>query len=208
MTNEKPHKRLAAQSGERDIVLPTKRIAYAFAVGLHLAQHVELNLRAIIYTLDYHGWIEELPPQQAQPSRFKDADEFIDTATLGALSTALEKSGAIKTDPARKKMGWKRILEIACEHRNELAHRYLAKQDFESLTQTREDEIVRELELMAIRLSHAFTLTGNVLAQLEARSDEKNKRMNQLLGLAENTDDIRRKYTPKYLRKPRKNSPK
>jgi hypothetical protein len=201
MTDEEPRTRLPVQSSDGDSALPTKRIAYAFAVGLHLAQHVELNLRAIIYTLDYHGWIEELPPQQAQPSRFKDADEFIDTATLGALSTALEKTGAIKTVTARKKGGWKTILQTACEHRNELAHRYLAKQDFDSLTQTREDEIVRELELMAVRLSHALTLTDSILAQLEKRSDEENRRMNQLLELPENTDTITRKYIPKHLRK-------
>src|SRR5437762_397516 len=60
-----------------DLTLPTKRIAYAFAVGLQLAQHVELNLRAIIHTLDYHGWIEQLPPEQDQPSQFKNGDEFI-----------------------------------------------------------------------------------------------------------------------------------
>jgi hypothetical protein len=52
---------MTAKGSERDFILPTKRIAYAFAVGLQVAQRLELNLRAIIYTLDYHGWIPDLP---------------------------------------------------------------------------------------------------------------------------------------------------
>ncbi|HWM26417.1 MAG TPA: hypothetical protein VNP98_16495 [Chthoniobacterales bacterium] len=200
MTNEEQNM-VSTQISERDILLPTQRIAYPFAVGLHLAQHVELNLREIIYILDYHGWIEELPPREKQPSRFKNADEFIDTATLGALSTALEKSGVIKTVSARKKNGWKAILQKACKHRNELAHRYLAKQDFENLTKTKEDHIVHELNFKAVQLSYALKLTENILAQLRTRSDEANERMNQLLELPANADGVTRKYIPKHLRK-------
>ena len=201
MNNEEQNRVPTAEISERDISLPTERIAYPFAVGLHLAQHLELNLREIIYILDYHGWIEELPPQEMQPSRFKNADEFINTATLGALSRALKKSGIIKTVSARKKNGWKKMLQEACELRNELAHRYLAKQDFETLTKTGEDRIVHELDLMAVRLGYTLKLTDNILGQLRTRSNEQNKKMNQLLGLAVDTDEGTRKYIPKHRRK-------
>lgn len=41
--------------------VPTRDICYAYAAAMHFAQAFEQNLRAFLYTMDYHGWIEEIP---------------------------------------------------------------------------------------------------------------------------------------------------
>lgn len=180
--------------------LPTKRIAYAFTVALHFAQHFELNMRAIIHTLDYHGWIEELPPRKKR-KRYKDASVFIDKAFVRELIEALNKSEAVKSNmESSKEKQWKTILETACERRNRLAHTYLAEQDFDSLTGAWEDDIVRELDIMALEISHALKLAANIRERLEFLSDQRNGRVNELLELAADCDSYERKYIPKHQR--------
>jgi hypothetical protein len=181
--------------------VPTKPIAHAFTAALQLAQHLELNLRAIIHILDYHSWIAELPLREDQHRRFKDADAFIDTATLGDLITALGESGAIKPRNAtRKSKSWKRLLLDACTERNRLAHRYLAEWEFDKLTKLREKKIIRELETIAVKIFAALTFADSVLEQLELLSDRRNKKMNDLLELPTDCDSHGRKYVPKYQR--------
>ena len=181
------------------VFLPTNRVCYAFAVALNSAQYLEISLRAIIHTLDFHGWIEELPPIEEQPPRFKDANDFIDKATLGSLIAALDRSGMLKSTTAAGK-SWKRILKVACEYRNQLAHRYLAEQDFDKLDEAMEDRIVTELEQMESKSSLALFLADSVQSRLELLSDQKNDRMNALLELPADCDSPSRKFVPKQRR--------
>jgi len=41
--------------------LPTRDISYAYTVAMHFAQQLELDLRCILFTADYHGWLPDIP---------------------------------------------------------------------------------------------------------------------------------------------------
>jgi hypothetical protein len=69
---------------------------------MHFAQAFEQNLRAFLYTMDYHGWIEEIPLTDEQRRRFKDFDGFIDKSTCGLLLEKLRATSSIKNRRAWK----------------------------------------------------------------------------------------------------------
>jgi hypothetical protein len=53
-----------------DHKLPSRELSYAYAVAMYFAQQLELNLRAFLYTADYHGWID-IPLTEEQQKRYK-----------------------------------------------------------------------------------------------------------------------------------------
>jgi len=103
--------------------LPAQKICYRYAVAMCFAQQFERDLRAILWAADYHRWIDEIVLTEEQRRRFKDFDGFIDKSTCGLL---LEKLRGTATISSRK--AWKAFGK-ACEHRNTLAHTFLAEHD-------------------------------------------------------------------------------
>jgi hypothetical protein len=79
-----------------DHFLPSRDISYAYAVAMYFAQRFEIDLRAILYTADYHGWIPALELSEEDKKRFKDTEGFVDGATCGKLIEALQKTDWIK----------------------------------------------------------------------------------------------------------------
>jgi hypothetical protein len=53
--------------------LPTRELAYDYMVAMHFAQLLELNLRAILYTAEYHAFID-IPLIPKQEERYKTLD--------------------------------------------------------------------------------------------------------------------------------------
>lgn len=133
--------------------LPSRKICYAYAVAMHFAQHLEQNLRAILYTADYHGWIPEIGFTPEEKKRYKDSEDLIDNATCGRLIEALRRSDWIKD---RKAIS---LFERACKHRNTLAHKYLASRDYDGLTKAKEKDIVHELYAMTADVYGGLLLT-------------------------------------------------
>jgi hypothetical protein len=56
--------------------LPSREISYAYTVAMHFAQQLELDLRAILFTADYHGWIPDLPIFEGERQRFEMTSGF------------------------------------------------------------------------------------------------------------------------------------
>jgi len=47
--------------------LPSPGISHHYTVGMHFAQQLELNLRAILYTAEFHGFIDiPLAPEEKE----------------------------------------------------------------------------------------------------------------------------------------------
>jgi hypothetical protein len=139
-----------------DRLLPSRELSYAYAVAMHFAQQLELDLRAILFTADYHGWIPEIPLTDEQRKRYTNTDSFIDKATCGLLIATLR---AVSTVPDHRV--WT-VFDRACEHRNRLAHNFLSEHHFDNLTASQEQSIVRQIYSMtadlyvAVRASRAF----------------------------------------------------
>jgi hypothetical protein len=150
-----------------DHLLPSRELSYAYAVAMHFAQQLELDLRAILFTADYHGWIPEIPLTNEQRKRYKNHDIFIDTATCGLLIKALRD---VSTMPDARI--WT-LFDRACEHRNRLAHSFLAEHDFDHLTAAQEQLIIRQIYSMTGDLYNALHASRAFRASVEQRSDRE-----------------------------------
>ncbi len=171
--------------------LPSREISYAYTVAMHFAQQFELDLRAFIHTMDYHGWLPEVPLSDEQKKRFKDFDGFIDKSTCGSLIEVLCNTSIINNKQAFK------VFRRACEHRNHLAHSYLTEQDFDHMTATNQKAIIHELGDMAGDLFRVLQISRAIRDRAEARSDEQHeiskKQMEEMLGII-NWEAPGRKY--------------
>ena len=178
--------------------LPTRDICYAYAAAMHFAQAFEQNLRAFLYTMDYHGWIEEIPLTDDQRKRFKDFDGFIDKSTCGLILEKLRGTAAIKNRNALK------TFDRACAHRNRLAHSYLMEHEFHpDMTQEDEQSIIRELHSMTADLYAALVISQAVRDRAEHESDRREQvwtKINEDFPLP-SYDDIKRKYVIPSKRK-------
>ena len=185
--------------------LPTREIAYHYAAAMHFAQRFERDLRSILWTADYHGWIDEIPLTEEQPRRFKDFDGFIDKSACGLLLEKLRGTGTVKA----KKEAW-RTFSRACEHRNTLAHSFLADQTFEDLTPAKEKEIARRIQRMALDIYKALSLSSTLRRQVEAMSDkehELNRKIMKDLADIDDHQDPNRKYDTRKQQKTKKGRP-
>ena len=78
-----------------DHLLPSRELSYDYTVAMHFARQLELNLRAILYTAEYHAFIDiPLTPEQAE--RYKTVEGFIDNSTCGLLIEKLRKAIRLK----------------------------------------------------------------------------------------------------------------
>ena len=165
---------------------------------MQFAQEFEVNLRAFLYTMDYHGWGDEIPLTEKEKERFKTVDRFIDEATCGSLIKALRATGAIKTKSAGQQF------DRACKHRNRLAHSFLADHEFHSeMTQDDLQSVLRELHAMTADLYAALVISDSIRDQVEEKSDQREQwliKFTEELGFRSG-DHIKRKYVSPSKRK-------
>jgi len=147
--------------------LPTRDISYAYTVAMHFAQQLELDLRCILFTADYHGWLPDIPLIDEQRKRYKSTDAFIDKATCGLLIKALRETSTASDDRV-----WP-VFDRACEHRNRLAHSFLSEHDFDHLSAAQEQSIIKDLYSMTADLYGALRVSRTFRAHVEQRSDRE-----------------------------------
>jgi hypothetical protein len=182
-------------------VLPTREIAYHYAVAMHFAQQFERDLRAILWTADYHRWIEEIPLTHEQRRRFTDFEGFIDKSTCGLVMEKLRRTATVKG-----KKVW-RAFNLACTHRNSLAHSFLADHTFEHLTPAKEKEIIRRIQRMALNIYKALCFSKILRAQVEAMSDQEhdqNRAIMKKIGSSDDYEAPNRKYDTRKREKTKK----
>jgi hypothetical protein len=177
--------------------LPSREISYAYAVAMFFSQHLELDLRAVLYTTDYQGWGNDVELDEDELKRFKNTDALIDRGTCGIIIKKLKSTGIIKDGRV-----WKRF-DLACEHRNKLAHRFFAEQNFNLMTKQRETEIISLLNKMAVELYQALLISRKVREKVEHLSDEDHKKMQKYLGefLGSDFENPNRVYSSRNQKK-------
>ena len=158
-----------------DHFLPSRDISYAYAVAMYFAQRFEIDLRAILYTADYHGWIPALELSEEDKKRFKDTEGFVDGATCGKLIEALQKTDWIKEKKALT------IFKHACSHRNKLAHSYLATLDFDHLTKKKEEEIILGLYRLTHELYGGLIITRALRERCEIEADKLHASLSEFM---------------------------
>ena len=157
--------------------LPTPEIAYAYAIAMYFAQKFELNLRAILYTADYHDWGEQIKLDQRQSEKFQDVDRFIDKATCGDLINKLRATNTIKGSRTKSAFG---AFARSCTHRNKLAHSFLAEHNFEGMNEEAEKKLLHQLYTMTLDLWEAFRISKAVREQAEYFADENQEILSEL----------------------------
>jgi hypothetical protein len=156
-----------------DHLLPSRDLAYDYTVAMHFTQQLELNLRAILYTAEHHGFID-IPLTPEQEERYKTPDGFIDNSTCGLLIQKLR--GAIRL----KKSLWDSF-DTACQHRNRLAHSLLAEQDFDALSATEEDALITELRKISMEIYKGLLISRAIRQQVDHHSDADHASMKQMM---------------------------
>jgi len=182
-----------------DRLLPSRELAYHYTVAMHFGQQLELNLRAILYTADYHGWGNDIVLTPEQKRRFRETEGFIDKATCGAIIAALRSVGVIKENAFFK------IFERACSYRNKLAHSFLSEQNFDQMTEADKSALIIRLQEMAVDLYKGMRFSRAFRSLIEAESDKDHERMKKVflefLGPGDNFPN--RKYATRIPKKKR-----
>lgn len=171
-------------------ILPNRDLAYHYTVAMHFGQQLELNLRAILYAADYHGWGNEIVLTAEQKQRLQKTEGFIDKATCGAIITALRNVGVITE---------KRFFiffEKACSHRNKLAHSFLADQNFDEMSNESNLKLITRLQEMAVDLYKAMRFSRAFRSLVESEADKDHEKTKQALKdlLDPEWDNPNRKY--------------
>ena len=150
--------------------LPSREIAYAYTVAMHFAQQFEQNLRAILYTRHYleKGADLHLTPEEIW--HLKSKEGFIDKPACAAILKKFRKSALIK---GQVRAAFE-AFNSACAYRNELAHWFLAEQNFDKMSSRKEKEILRELYEMSLGLYRAYELSSALYNHAEYNADEHN----------------------------------
>ncbi len=92
-------------------------VASAYTKAMFYAQQIEEDLKQIIFEGEQWGLFPE-PLTSEERKRYVDTSAFLDKAMLGKLLLVVEKIGAAKNI---------RLLNRAKDHRNNLAHHFLAE---------------------------------------------------------------------------------
>lgn len=158
-----------------DKMLPDREIAYNYTAAMHFAQHFEVNLKAILHTIDYSFEDLEESLNPGELKRFKTFERFVDKATAGALKTKLMHVGVSLPEKA-----WA-LLDEACETRNDLAHKYLERLRLPPPNEEHRDAILKNLQGRAILLYQAMMITQTARQKLEETSERQHQHMNDFL---------------------------
>lgn len=160
---------------------------------MHLAQQLEINLRAFLYTADYHAFID-LPLTNKQKDRFKTFKGFIDERTCGQLIMKLRAAITIEDERF-----WQALTD-ACGHRNRLAHSFLTEHNFDRITPEGERDILEDLCLMTADIRNGLIISQAIRDRVERDSDseyESFKRAMAVLGVPDYEDTKRRYEHPR-----------
>jgi hypothetical protein len=176
--------------------LPSREVSYAYTVAMHFAQQIELDLKAILYAADYHGWGSEIMSDKQLKKFKKNSDKFIDDATYGRLITALKRTGIIKNG----QKAWT-AFEVAHQHRNKLAHSFLAEQNFNGMTKQREMGIVGHLQEITIDLHQALLISRSIRQQAECVADETHEVVRRLFVEPTDYENPNRHYATRKRKK-------
>ena len=182
--------------------LPSKELAYHYTVAMHFGQQLELNLRALLYTADYHGWGADLELTPDQLKRFKETDSFIDSATCGTIIAAIRHKGIITEEKLLQ------VFERACRHRNRLAHNYLSSLDFDNMTPEGEAKAIATITDMTEDLYKAARFSRAFRSLAEAEADKETQKIRDTFAdfLGPDYENPNAKYTtrvPKKATKPK-----
>ncbi len=180
--------------------LPSRELAYHYTVAMHFGQQLELNLRALLHTSDYHGWGTDLQLTEVQLRRFKDIDSFIDDATCGAIISAIRKKGVITEEKLLQ------VFERACKYRNRLAHNFLSDHDFDNWNAQQEEKATAAIVAMTEDLYKAARFSRAFRNIAEEHSDKEMQKLADNLAefLGSNYQDPNAKYATKISKKSKK----
>lgn len=139
------------------------------------AQEAEVNLRAVLHTIDYS--LEELASllNEGEQRRFRSFEKFIDKATVGALRQKAQASGLRLPEEA-----WKALQE-ACEKRNELAHHYLEQLPLPPPSDQHHEAILSDLKAHAVVQYQSMMITRTARDKIEGLSNERHERLECLM---------------------------
>lgn len=142
-----------------EAIIPTE-IARDYTIAMLKAQRWEISLKSILKIAEYQAWGAEIATEKQLKN--KTPEQFIDEAMLGTLVTSLKRSGIIKN--AEKVF---KIFENARVCRNNLAHSFLADQDFDNLTKALKSEIWLRLLESNVYLHRALAISEKIRSDLE-----------------------------------------
>lgn len=178
--------------------LPSPELSHVYTIAMHFAQQLELNLRAFLYTADYHGFID-IPLSEDQQRRYKTFGGFIDNSTCGLLIEKLRAAITIKD----KKL-WS-AFDRACKHRNRLAHTLLTEHDFDQISPEEEGVIVRDLRSISVDIYQGLLLSRAIRERVERDADADHqsfKKTMVVLGVPD-YENPKRRYTHPKKRLPK-----
>jgi len=161
--------------GKEGRYLPDKEIAYRYTAAMLFGQEAELNMKAILHTIDYCFADLEDTLQQKELERFKTFDQFLSKATSGSLQAKMRSAGI-----AWPKKVWK-LMDCAITTRNELAHEFLVRLQLPPPNDEQREAILSELNERVILLYQAMMITRNSRKNIEKMSIDQHDRLNSMM---------------------------
>jgi hypothetical protein len=155
--------------------LPDREIAYNYTAAMLFAQETEVNMRAILHTIDYSFSDLEDTLHGGELKRFRTFDRFLDKATTGSLKAKMRDAGVIWPEEA-----WD-LMERAGTTRNELAHFHLERMNLPPPSDEQRDAILHDLSERAILLYSAMRITRDTRTRIEKMSDDQHERLNAMM---------------------------
>jgi len=155
--------------------LPDREIAYRYTAAMLFSQETELNLKAILYTID-HSFVDlEDTLDENRTHQPRTFDQFLIKATSGLLQEKMRKAGV--TWP---KKVWK-IMDEAVATRNRLAHDYLQNLNIPAPNEEQHEAILDDLNRRVIVLYQAMRITRETRNKIEKMSEEQHERLNDMM---------------------------
>lgn len=155
--------------------LPDREIAYNYTAAMLFGQEIELNMKALLHTINYSFSDLEDTLQEDQIQRFKTFDQFLVKATAGSLQEKMLKAGVIWP----KEM-WK-LMNEAIATRNYLAHEYLEQLNLPPPNEEQHEAIIHDLNTRIIVLYRALIVTRETRNKLEKMSEDQHDRLNNMM---------------------------
>jgi len=159
----------------KDRYLPDKEIAYRYTNAMLFGQEMELNMKAILHTIDYSFDDLEDSLHKSQLQQHKTFDKFLEKATAGSLREKLRNAGIMWS----KKM--LRIIDKAIATRNNLAHEFLVQLHLPPPNDEQHEAILNDLNERITILYQAMRITRESRKNIEEMSEEQHERINSMM---------------------------
>ena len=155
--------------------LPDKEIAYRYTNAMLFGQEMELNMKAILHTIDYSFDDLEDTLREEQLKRSKTFERFLEKATAGSLQDKLRQTGISWTKPMSK------LIDKAIATRNKLAHEFLVELHLPPPNEEQREAILSDLNERIVILYQAMMITRVSRKNIEKMSDEQHERINSMM---------------------------